>query len=88
MGDVWTWTAICADTKLIPTWFVGERNLYFASLFLEDLASRLANRIQLTSDGLKVYFQAVEHAWPSRRMRQYVTSPLRARCSIVSRYGS
>jgi IS1 family transposase len=50
-GDVWTWTAIDADTKLMPSWFVGSRDSDSAIIFMNDLASRLANRIQLTSDG-------------------------------------
>ena len=52
-GDVWAWTAIDADTKLIPCWHVCTRDADAAKLFLEDLASRLANRIQLTTDGHK-----------------------------------
>lgn len=60
MGDVWTWTAIDADTKLIPSWFVGGRDAASGRIFIDDLARRLANRIQLTSDGHKVYLQAVE----------------------------
>jgi IS1 family transposase len=59
-GDAWTWTAIDADTKLIPSWHVGRRDADEAHLFLEDLASRLANRVQLTSDGHKAYLTAVE----------------------------
>ena len=62
-GDVWTWTAICADTKIIPSWMVGSRDLDTGSVFVKDLASRLANRIQLTSDGHKVYVTAVERAF-------------------------
>ncbi|MDH5753395.1 MAG: IS1 family transposase [Deltaproteobacteria bacterium] len=62
-GDVWTWTAICADTKLVPTWFVGSRNLEAAEAFIDDLAPRLANRVQLTSDGLKAYLYAVDAAF-------------------------
>jgi IS1 family transposase len=50
-GDVWTWTAICADTKLVPSWLVGERTTEDAWCFMADLKNRLANRIQLTSDG-------------------------------------
>src|SRR5258707_1187190 len=53
LGDVWTWTAICADTKLVPCWHVGTRDADAATLFMEDLASRLANRVQLTTDGHK-----------------------------------
>jgi IS1 family transposase len=61
-GDVWTWTAIDADTKLIPSWFVGGRDSDAAIIFMDDLASRLANRIQLTSDGHRAYLEAVEGA--------------------------
>ena len=53
-GDVWTWTAICADTKLVPTWLIGRRDGYTAQLFIQDLAARLANRVQLTTDGHKI----------------------------------
>ncbi len=49
-GDVWTWTAICADTKLIPCWLVANRSVDAATIFMEDLASRLKNRVQLTTD--------------------------------------
>lgn len=59
-GDVWTWTAICADTKLVPSWLVGERTAEDAEVFIRDLASRLANRVQLTTDGLRLYINAVE----------------------------
>jgi IS1 family transposase len=62
-GDVWTWTAIDADTKLIPCWMIGQRDPIAARDFMLDLAGRLANRVQLTSDGLKVYRQAVKAAF-------------------------
>ena len=62
-GDVWTWTAIDADTKLIPCWMVGQRDAMSAHDFMVDLAGRLANRVQLTSDGLKFYRQAVKAAF-------------------------
>src|SRR5271154_6766475 len=62
-GDVWTWVAIDADTKLIPSWIVGPRDGVTARIFVNDLAKRLANRIQLTSDGLNVYLAAVEKAF-------------------------
>jgi IS1 family transposase len=62
-GDCWTWTAICADTKLIPCWHVGARDAEAARLFMEDLASRLANRVQLTTDGHGAYLRAVEEAF-------------------------
>src|SRR5205823_14256357 len=62
-GDAWTWAAIDADTKLIPCWIIGQRDGVTARIFVNDLASRLANRIQLTSDGLAAYLQAVAHAF-------------------------
>lgn len=63
MGDVWTWTAIDADTKLIASWMVGTRGAESAQFFIRDLASRLANRIQLTTDGHRMYVEAVERAF-------------------------
>jgi IS1 family transposase len=62
-GDVWTWVAIDADTKLVPSFMLGNRDARTANDFIEDLASRLASRIQLTTDGLKVYLEAVEGAF-------------------------
>jgi IS1 family transposase len=62
-GDVWTWVALCADTKLVPCYRIGGRNAWNAQHFMYDLASRLANRIQLTTDGHRVYLQAVEGAF-------------------------
>jgi IS1 family transposase len=64
-GDVWTWTAICEESKLIPCWLVGGRGARSAYRFMHDLASRLANRIQLTTDGHRVYADAVESAFGS-----------------------
>jgi hypothetical protein len=61
-GDVWTWTAICADTKLLVSWFLGDRDAN-AAAFVGDLRDRLANRVQLTSDGHKPYLEAVEDAF-------------------------
>ena len=63
VGDVWTWTAICADTKLVPSYMVGRRDSTYAHFFVKDLASRLANRVQITTDGHKVYINAVEAAF-------------------------
>ena len=64
-GDVWTWTAIDAKTKLVPCWHVGGRSGRDAWTFMKDLASRLSNRVQLTTDGHKPYLQAVEGAFGS-----------------------
>jgi IS1 family transposase len=62
-GDVWTWVAIDADTKLVPSFLVGNRDAQSATMFIEDLAGRLGNRVQLTTDGLRVYLNAVEGAF-------------------------
>jgi IS1 family transposase len=58
-GDVWTFTAVCADTKLVPTWLVGERTSDDAEFFLTDLANRMASRIQLSTDGHAMYESTV-----------------------------
>jgi IS1 family transposase len=64
-GDVWTWTAIDSDTKLIPSWLVGSRTGEDAIAFISDLADRLVNRVQLTTDGHRPYLEAVEGAFGS-----------------------
>src|SRR5436309_5747627 len=62
-GDVWTWTALDSDTKLILSWQVGGRDAEYALALMDDLRSRLANRVQLTTDGHRAYLQAVEEAF-------------------------
>jgi len=62
-GDTWTWTAIDADSKMIVSYLVGGRDAEYAVEFIQDLADRLANRVQLTSDGLNAYIGAVEDAF-------------------------
>lgn len=62
-GDVWTWVAIDADTKLVPCWHVGRRDANAANEFMNDLAGRLKSRVMLTTDGLKAYLEAVEGAF-------------------------
>ena len=62
-GDVWTWTALDADTKLVPSWAVGRRDGFTAQAFIRDLADRLATRVQVTTDGHKVYLEAIEGAF-------------------------
>ena len=62
-GDVWTWTALDADTKLIVSYLVGGRDAEYANDFMQDVAARLANRVQLTTDGHKPYLEAVEGAF-------------------------
>jgi IS1 family transposase len=62
-GDVWTWVALDSDTKLIPCWRVGKRNAWDAQHFMYDLAGRLSNRVQLTTDGHRAYLLAVDLAF-------------------------
>ena len=64
-GDVWTWMALCADCKLVPSWLVAKRDAGSAFHFINDLAGRLAHRVQLTTDGFRVYLEAVEGAFGS-----------------------
>jgi IS1 family transposase len=64
-GNVWTWTAIDEDTKLLCSWMVGDRGASTAHAFMTDLASRLANRVQLSTDGHRAYLDAVERAFGS-----------------------
>ncbi|MFN8575189.1 MAG: IS1 family transposase, partial [Gemmatimonadaceae bacterium] len=63
VGDVWTWTAIDADSKLIIGWFVGDRDAGCASEFMDDVAGRIHGRVQLTTDGHKAYLDAVDYAF-------------------------
>jgi len=62
-GDVWTWTALDADSKMILSWTVGRRDADSAKVLMDDLSARLATRIQLTTDGLRVYLDAVNEAF-------------------------
>ena len=62
-GDAWTWVAIDADTKLICSWLINKRDPESAMAFIQDLAGRLANRVQLTTDGLKLYLTAIDNAF-------------------------
>jgi IS1 family transposase len=62
-GDIWTWVGLDAETKLVASYYVGGRDSDSAIIFMDDLASRLANRVQLTSDGHKAYLEAVEGAF-------------------------
>ena len=62
-GDIWTWVGLCADTKLVASFHVGSRDSEAAMTFMDDLAPRLASRVQLTSDGHRPYLEAVEGAF-------------------------
>lgn len=66
VGDMWTWTAIDADTKLVVSWLLGKRTLRFASLFAGDLAQRVTSYVQITTDGLAVYKEAFKRAFRYR----------------------
>jgi hypothetical protein len=74
------WTAICAETKLVMSWLVGGRDAGYAQEFIEDLKGRLASRVQLISDGLRAYLEAVESTFggelPARKLDQEKPSPL------------
>jgi IS1 family transposase len=63
VGDVWTWTALDPDSKLIVSWLVGDRDVRAATRFMNDVAKRLANRVQLTTDGHKAYLNAMDSAF-------------------------
>ena len=62
-GDVYTFTALCADSKLIPSWYVGRRSLESTNAFIYDLSCRMKNKIQLTTDGFYFYLEAVNSAF-------------------------
>jgi hypothetical protein len=65
-GDVWTWSALDSDTKLIVSWLVGGRDSGYAIEFMDDLRGRLANRVQLTTDGHRAYLEAGRRVWRRR----------------------
>jgi len=80
-GDVWTFIALDADTKLIPTFIVGKRDSYHAKAFMSDLAGRLTNRVQISSDSLAAYQDATERAFGSevdygQVVKTYAVTPL------------
>ena len=60
IGSIWTWVAMDSESKLTISWLVGNRDAEFANMFIQDVKARLANRVQLTTDGLKAYLEAVE----------------------------
>ena len=80
VGDAWTWVGIDADTKLVVSWLVGDREADCANKFMRDIASRLKHRVQLTTDGHKPYLVAVENAFDdeidyARLIKTYGTAP-------------
>ena len=86
-GDVWTWTAFCADTKLVPSWRVGDRSAETALDLFDDLAGRIGDhRLQITTDGLGVYLEAVDAAFGgavdyAMLVKQYGNAPNSDRAS-------
>jgi IS1 family transposase len=64
-GNIWLWIAIDADTKIVPCWYLGDRGQQSGHAFMSDLAARLSNRVQLTSDGHRAYLEAVDYAFGS-----------------------
>jgi IS1 family transposase len=66
-GDTWLWVATCADTKLVPSWFVGSRDGESAYMFMDDLCDRLAHKVQITTDGHRAYLDAVAGTFGSDR---------------------
>ena len=62
-GNVWTWVALCSDSKLVPSWLIGSRDAVDAKIFMNDLAERMAHRVQLTTDGHAAYLDAVDEAF-------------------------
>ena len=79
-GDVWTWVALCADTKIVPCWHVGGRDAGFAFEFLADLRPRLTKRVQLTTDGHGAYLEAVEANFGGRCGLRAACEDLRPTC--------
>ena len=88
-GDVWTWVAIDADTKLVPSWRVGDRSGATAIDLMDDLRPRLANHVQLTSDGYRAYLEAFEGAFGddvdyAQLIKRYGPTPRRDRIPAIA----
>jgi IS1 family transposase len=93
-GDVWTWVAIDSDSKLVPSWRIGDRSSETGLAFVDDLAKRLANRVQITSDGHRAYLEAIEGAFGgdvdyAQLIKVYGASPESAKnAQALTRNGS
>lgn len=89
-GDTWTWTALDSDGKLIVSWLVGGRDGEYALAFMDDVKDRLANRVQLTTDGHKAYLNAVEQAFGAdidyAMLIKIYGEPEGKRCTAERRY--
>ena len=64
VGDTWTYVALCADTKIVPCFLTGKRTTHATNTFISDLASRLRNRVQISTDGLRMYVAAIGESFP------------------------
>lgn len=62
-GDIWLWVAVDADSKLVPSWRLGQRDLAIATDFVNDLLKRVRGRVQITTDALKTYLNIIEDAF-------------------------
>jgi hypothetical protein len=87
-GSVWTWVALDADTKLVPSWCIGTRGAGTAFEFIHDLAERLAHRIQLTTDGHRVYLEAIESAFGSEIDYPPCSSSYTAQIAARAKHGT
>jgi IS1 family transposase len=85
-GDIWTWTAIDADSKLIVYYMVGDRTLNTAEIFMNEVAKRVKNRVQLTTDGNKAYLRAVDWAFEGREIDYSVLDKVYAGDTTQGRY--
>ncbi len=89
-GDVWTWVAICNDSKLVPAWWIGDRTNDSGLPFMKDLASRVAHPIEITSDGLDAYLDVIDNAFDDgmvehRILKRKYPKATTARTSYVER---
>lgn len=85
-GDVWTFTSICPDTKLMPCYLVGKRDKYHACVFMEDLARRLNKRVQLSSDAMIAYPEAVERAFGTEVDYGQIVKEYESKEDVESKY--
>ena len=84
-GDVWTWTGLDAESKLVVSWMAGGRDSDYAMMFMDDLRSRLANGVQLTTDGHKAYLEAVEGAFEGNPDLAHVSRSYTERHNLTMR---
>src|SRR5258708_10960968 len=85
-GDIWLWVAVDADSKLVPTWRLGQRDLYTAGDFVSDLAKRVRGRVQITTDALKTYVNVIENAFGGQADYAQMHKVYRAQMENDTRY--